>query len=48
MSNYDPFSMPVDIRNRGYHRGFSRRPTRGQQIGSSYRPDFRNGSNYVR
>lgn len=47
MSNYDPYNMPMDMRNRGYHRGYGRRPTRGQQIGSNYRPDYRNG-NYMK
>lgn len=47
MSNYDPYNIPVDMRNRGYHRGYSRRPTRGQPMGSSYRPDYRNGGNYM-
>ncbi|XP_026808860.1 E3 ubiquitin-protein ligase RBBP6 [Rhopalosiphum maidis] len=47
MSNYDPYNMPVDMRSRGYHRGYSRRPTRGQPMGSSYRPDYRNGGNYM-
>ncbi|XP_025417143.1 E3 ubiquitin-protein ligase RBBP6 isoform X2 [Sipha flava] len=47
MSNYDHYNMPMDMRSRGFHRGYSRRPTRGQQIESSYRPDFRNGGNYI-
>jgi len=48
MSNYDPYNMPVDMRSRGYHRGYSRRPTRGQPMGSNYRPDYRNGGNYIK
>jgi hypothetical protein len=48
MSNYDHYNMPMDMRSRGFHRGYSRRPTRGQQIESSYRPDFRNGGNYIK
>jgi len=48
MSNYDPYNMPVDMRSRGYHRGYSRRPTRGLPMGSSYRPDYRNGGNYLK
>lgn len=49
MSTYDPYNIPMDMRNRGYHRGgYSRRPTRGQQMGSNYRPDYRNGGNYIK
>ncbi|XP_027850078.2 E3 ubiquitin-protein ligase RBBP6 isoform X1 [Aphis gossypii] len=47
MPNYDPYNIPVDMRNRSYHRGYSRRPTRGQPMSSSYRPDYRNGGNYI-
>lgn len=47
MSNYDPYNIPMDMRNRGYHRGYSRRPTRGQQLGPNYRSDYRNG-NYMK
>lgn len=49
MSNYDPYNIPMDMRSRGYHRGggFSRRPTRGQHMGSNNRPEYRNG-NYIK
>lgn len=47
MSNYDPYNIPMDMRSRGYHRGYSRRPTRGLQMGQNYRTDYRNG-NYMR
>lgn len=47
MSNYDLYNIPMEIRNRGYHRGYSRRPARGQHMGSNYRPDYRNG-NYMK
>ncbi|XP_050537650.1 E3 ubiquitin-protein ligase RBBP6 isoform X2 [Daktulosphaira vitifoliae] len=42
MPGYEQYPMHVDMRNRGYSRGY-RRPSRGQHLGSSYR----NGGSYV-
>jgi len=48
MSNYDPYNIPMEMRIRGFHRGYTRRLTRGPQIGSNFRPDYRNGGNYMK
>jgi len=48
MSNYDPYNIPMDMRIRGFHRGYTRRLTRGQQMASNFRPDYRNGGNYIK